>query len=128
MHRWHKKLLEARERMLDDDDEFVLRWVIGLDLGSSLNSKKARVCGGFCSEKSSNVLRSREELYNLLMHNYSVNPIFGLHLFHYRYHISRELFPNILERVCLHDSYFVRKRDACGLIGLSPHQKITFAL
>ena len=42
--------------------------------------------------------------------------------------MRRELFLSILEKVCLHDSYFVQKFDACGLCGLSPHQKITFAL
>ena len=42
--------------------------------------------------------------------------------------MRRELFLSILERVCLHDSYFVQKSDACSLHGLSPHQKITSAL
>jgi hypothetical protein len=34
----------------------------------------------------------------------------------------------IIERVCARDDYFVQKVDACGLRGLSPHQKITSAL
>jgi ribosomal protein L37E len=34
----------------------------------------------------------------------------------------------IIDRVCARDSYFVQKRDACGFLGLSPHQKITSAL
>ena len=30
--------------------------------------------------------------------------------------------------VCNHDSYFVQKKDACGVMGLLPEQKITAAL
>jgi hypothetical protein len=33
-----------------------------------------------------------------------------------------------MERVCVCDNYFVQKLDACGLPGLSSHQKITAAL
>ena len=35
---------------------------------------------------------------------------------------------NILENVCIRDLYFVQKRDACGLLGLSSCQKITAGL
>jgi hypothetical protein len=38
------------------------------------------------------------------------------------------LLETILERVCGYDRYFVQKLDACGLLGLSAHQKITSAL
>ena len=59
---------------------------------------------------------------------FSDNPVFGPHLFRHRYRMIRELFLSILKKVCLHDSYFVQKFDACGLCGLSLHQKITSAL
>ena len=39
--------------------------------------------------------------------------------------MRRNLFNTILEKVCVHDSYFVQERDVCGLIGLSSRQKIT---
>ena len=34
----------------------------------------------------------------------------------------------IMEKVVARDNYFLQKRDACGVLGLSPHQKITTAL
>jgi hypothetical protein len=34
----------------------------------------------------------------------------------------------IMERVCARDAYFIQKLDACGSLGLSPHQKITSTL
>ena len=42
--------------------------------------------------------------------------------------MRRSLFLIILERICVRDPYFVQKRDACGLVGLSSHQKMTAAL
>jgi hypothetical protein len=39
--------------------------------------------------------------------------------------MSRDLFVFILERVVHHDSYFIQKPDALGVLGLSPYQKIT---
>ena len=84
MHSWRQKLLEARERMQDDDDdnEFALGWVLGLDLGSSSSGKRARVYGGSCPRKYTNVLRGREEMHNQLMWDYfGDNPVFGPHLF-----------------------------------------------
>ena len=68
-------------------------------------------------------------MHKQMMRDYfSDNPVFGPHLFRRRYHMRRELFLRILEKMCLHDSYFVQKFDACGLCGLSPHQKFTSAL
>ena len=47
-------------------------------------------------------------MHYLLMHDYfSKKPIFGPDVLYHRYHMKRELFLSILERVCLHDSYFV---------------------
>ena len=79
--------------------------------------------------KAQNVERDRENMYKQMMRDYfSNNLVFGPHLFWHRYYIRRELFLSILEKVYLHDSYFVQKFDACGLCGLSPHQKITSTL
>jgi len=38
------------------------------------------------------------------------------------------LFFTILERIYVRDPYFVQKRNACGLVGLSSRQKMTAAL
>ncbi|KAM2597566.1 hypothetical protein TB2_041865 [Malus domestica] len=42
--------------------------------------------------------------------------------------MERHLFNKIMIAVCNHDSYFVQKKDACGVMGLIPKQKITAAL
>jgi hypothetical protein len=42
--------------------------------------------------------------------------------------MRRSLFLRLMNVVCEQYSYFVRKRDAAGLLGLSPHHKCTSAL
>ncbi|XP_006645484.1 putative nuclease HARBI1 [Oryza brachyantha] len=42
--------------------------------------------------------------------------------------MSRPLFLHIVDAVVAHDHYFVQKRNAAGVLGLSPLQKITAAL
>ncbi|XP_070662409.1 uncharacterized protein [Malus domestica] len=42
--------------------------------------------------------------------------------------MERHLFNKIITDVCNRDSYFVQKKDACGVMGLLPEQKITAAL
>ena len=48
MDSWRQKFIDARNRLQDDedDDDFALRWVVGLDLGSSSRSKRPRVHDG----------------------------------------------------------------------------------
>jgi hypothetical protein len=55
-------------------------------------------------------------------------PTHGPHIFRHRYCMRRSFFCYILERVCARDVYFVQKRDAARLLGLSSRQKITVAL
>ena len=55
-------------------------------------------------------------------------PVWGPSFFRCRYRMRRSLFLTILDRVCTRNSYFMQKRDACGLIGLSSRQKIIAAL
>ncbi|XP_070668887.1 uncharacterized protein [Malus domestica] len=42
--------------------------------------------------------------------------------------MERHLFNRIITDVCNHDSYFVQKKDAYGVMGLLPEQKITATL
>ena len=120
------KNLLMQQRLQDDeeDNDFALRWIVGLDLGSSSRSKRPRVHRGSRPRKAQNVERDREHMHNRMMHNYfSKNPMFGPELFRRRYRLRQESFFSNLENI-----YFVQKFDACGLVGLSSHHKITFAL
>jgi hypothetical protein len=64
-----------------------------------------------------------------MMADYFVDElVYGPQIFRHRYRMRRSLFLTILARFCARDDYFVQKRDACGFLGLSPHQKITSAL
>ena len=50
-----QKFIDARDKLQDDEDDndFALRWVVGLDLGSSSRSKRPRVHSGSRPSKSS---------------------------------------------------------------------------
>jgi hypothetical protein len=64
-----------------------------------------------------------------MMKNYfSPNPVYGPALFWRRFRMRHSLFELIMERVCEFDRYFIQRVDACSLLGLSPHHKITSAL
>jgi hypothetical protein len=55
-------------------------------------------------------------------------PVYGAEHFRRRYRMQRSLFLMIMDRVCECNVYFVQKRDACGLWGLSSIQKCTAIL
>jgi hypothetical protein len=46
----------------------------------------------------------------------------------FRFRMSKPLFRRIMNAVEAHDHYFVQKRDAAGVLGLSCFQKVTVAL
>jgi hypothetical protein len=46
----------------------------------------------------------------------------------FRFRMNRDLFLRIMNAVEAHDDYFVHKRDAAGVLGLSCFQKVTAAL
>lgn len=56
------------------------------------------------------------------------NPTYGPEIFRRRYIMSRDLFIRIMNAVEAHDDYFVQKRNAAGVLGLSSFQKITAAM
>jgi len=85
--------------------------------------------GGSKTGKSGNKDRGREAYHELLMHDYfDVHPVYDNKDFHHHFHMSRNLFDCILNRLVEHDDYFIRKHDALGNHGFSPHQKLTCAL
>jgi hypothetical protein len=88
-----------------------------------------RVASGSRPGRRGNIERDRLQMHAWMMKDYFCdNLIYGPTLFRRRFRMRRSLFETILERVCRHDRYFVQKLDACGLLGLSAHQKITSAL
>ncbi|XP_068307440.1 uncharacterized protein [Pyrus communis] len=54
-------------------------------------------------------------------------PKFPAHDFRRQFRMRIEFFESILNAVVNHDHYFVRKLNAAGRQGLSPHQKLTSA-
>ena len=130
MDSWRQKFIDTAERLQDDeDDDFALRWIIGLDFGSSSRSKRPRIHTGSRPGKAQNVERDMEDMHYQMMYDYFPNnPMFGPELFWHRYRMRGELFLSILEKIYLHESYFVQKSAACGLCRLSLHQKITYVL
>jgi hypothetical protein len=127
MHPWRARLQAARELLLEDEreDDFVVQWVVGLQM----ETERTRVAGGSQPGRHTNIGRDREEMHARMIKDYFCDtPVYGPSLFRRRYRMQRSLFVRIMDRVCSQDSYFVQKLDACGLPGLSPHQKITAAL
>jgi hypothetical protein len=90
---------------------------------------KAPIRGGSRLGRARNIERHRLEMNERMIQDYFCDtPVFGPTLFRRRYRMRRSLLLTIMDRVCARDNYFVQKRDAAGLLGLSPHQKITSAL
>ncbi|KAM2409482.1 hypothetical protein TB2_027650 [Malus domestica] len=79
--------------------------------------------------RSRNLDRSRQRRGEELLDDYFVhNSAFPDTYFRRRFRMERHLFNIIMTDVYNHDSYFVQKKDACGVMGLLPEQKITAAL
>ncbi|XP_026416782.1 uncharacterized protein LOC113312239 [Papaver somniferum] len=73
--------------------------------------------------------RNREARGILLWNDYFANnPTFLPNVFRRRFRMRRELFNRILADVVFRNPYFAQKRDACGVLGLTPHQKVTAAI
>ncbi|XP_070672184.1 uncharacterized protein [Malus domestica] len=75
---------------------------------------------------STNIDRSRQRRGTDLLDDYFVcNSALPDMYFRRRFRMERHLFNKIMIAVCSHDSYFVQKKDAFGVMGLFPKQKIT---
>ncbi|XP_004293133.1 PREDICTED: uncharacterized protein LOC101306305 [Fragaria vesca subsp. vesca] len=75
------------------------------------------------------IQRDRSDAHDRLYADYFRDqPVFPSHIFRQRFRMKRPLFLRIHNAVVNHDSYFVQKRNAAGVLGLSSLQKITAAL
>jgi len=73
--------------------------------------------------------RERQQGHERLVKDYfSENPIYNDELFRRRFRMRRSLFLRIVEAVEVHDEFFIQKRDAAMVLGLSPFQKVTAAI
>ena len=59
---------------------------------------------------------------------FALDPVFPPHLFRKRFRMSRSLFFRLQSALETHDPYFIKKRNAAGMLGLSSLQKMTTAL
>ena len=75
------------------------------------------------------IYRIRIQGHKRLYQDYfSETPIYPPNLFRRRFRMSRYLFLHILSMVEAFDPYFVQKKDAIGVLGLSSLQKMTAAM
>ncbi|KAE8883390.1 hypothetical protein PF010_g26926 [Phytophthora fragariae] len=89
--------------------------------------KKQR--GGSVPGRAANVDRDREAGHARLIADYfAPNPVYNSRLFRRRFRLPPAMFDIVLEGVLEADDYFVQKKDALGVPGLSPYQKVTAAL
>ncbi|KAL9667493.1 hypothetical protein QQ045_001854 [Rhodiola kirilowii] len=65
---------------------------------------------------------------NLLDDYFLEHPIFPERDFRRRYRMSRNLFNRIKTTLCNHDPFWHQRRDAAGVLGLLPEQKMTTAI
>ncbi|XP_055961572.1 uncharacterized protein LOC126678954 [Mercurialis annua] len=108
----------------DSDDELEL---IVSTIGESLNKKRTLY---------PRLLHSRTYIWRNRIHGhfklyndyFGENPVYSPSAFRRRFRMSRSLFICIQSAVESCDPYFVQKRNAAGLLGLSSLQKITAAL
>lgn len=56
------------------------------------------------------------------------DPIFNMEKFKLRYRMSRNILELIMTKLEKRNLYFTQLNNACGQLGLTPHQKMTSAL
>jgi hypothetical protein len=126
---WRKHLQSSLEEELQDDewDEYFLSFMIE-DIIEPSQIKRGKH-GGSRPGRGANLDREREELDQRLWKDYFAEPpVYGPQLFRRRYRMRRSLFVRIVDSICAQDPYFVQKRDAIGMLGLSATQKCTAVL
>ena len=79
--------------------------------------------------KAPNIDRCRL-FYGKLLHEdfWGPTPVYSAAYFELFFKLPLALFDEILDRVVLHDTYFLQKEDASKKLGLTPHQKICSAV
>ncbi|KAM2311861.1 hypothetical protein ACFXTH_022325 [Malus domestica] len=97
---------------------------------ASHSHRVIQVVGQICKpNRSGNLDRSKQQRGMELLDNYFVhNSSFPDTHFRHHFRMERHLFNKIMIAVCNHDSYFVQKNDAFGVMDLLSEQKNTAAL
>jgi hypothetical protein len=132
MEAWRARFEAACAQFLEDDEEDDANFNMILEQLQDMVDEDPiveRRVGGSRPGKAKNIDRDHLEMHKRMIKDYfSDTSVWGPVHFCRRFRMRRSLFLIIMERVCACDDYFVQKRDACGLLGLSPHQKITSVL
>ncbi|CAN6715717.1 unnamed protein product [Malus baccata var. baccata] len=122
--------LQIAENEMEEDEERRRRDGETRMARASHSRRVIQIVAQICRpNRSRNLDRSRQQWGEELLDDYFVhNSAFPDTYFRRRVRMERHLFNRIMTDVCNHDSYFVQKNDACGVMGLLPQQKITAAL
>ena len=87
------------------------------------------VWGGSRPGKARNRERHRVAYSHLLYNDFwGPTPVYDRCYFKKFFKLPIGLFDSIVERICMHDSYFLQKRCAAGKLGLSTLQKVCSAV
>jgi len=106
------------DREMDEEDEEVVLAVHMLNQSSQPPRRRAP-----------NVDRHRNSRGKNLLEDYFIpHSLYPVSYFRGRYRMQPHLFQKIMRDVCNHDTYFVQKYDAVGVLGLLPEQKLTAGL
>lgn len=107
----------------DSEDEMALEQIL---TGES-DDDSTRFGGSFPG-KNANIDRERLFGHQRLLNDYfNPNCIYPESIFRRRFRMSRNLFERIRLDFVAFEKYFITKKDALGVIGLSSHQKLTAA-
>ena len=107
----------------DDELDILTAFIIEEEHLNSNSLRKGSVVGRAV------IYRNRVEGHERLFQDYfSETPIYPPNLFRRRFRMNRSVFLRILSMVEAYDPYFVQKKDALGIFGLSSLQKITAAM
>ncbi|XP_066340604.1 protein ALP1-like [Miscanthus floridulus] len=114
---------ELEDFSSDDDDCLIMS---AAAIVETYSNKKGRHGGSVLGHKV--IYRDREGGHQRMFQDYLADdPTYGPDLFRRRYRMSRDLFVRIINAVESYDDYFVQKRSAANVLGLSCFQKVTAA-
>ena len=112
----------------DSDDELEMVTTCAIEI-NKLNSEESSGVRRGSVQGHSVIFRNRVQGHERLYRDYFAEPpIYPLNLFRRRFRMNRTLFLRILFMVENYDPYFVQKKNAVGIMGLSSLQKMTAAI
>ncbi|XP_038707252.1 uncharacterized protein LOC120002560 [Tripterygium wilfordii] len=128
MSRYHDILGELLNIDEDSDDDLDITMVAMLE--EEEQRRNVAIMSHRGSAPGHRVInRNWEEGHQRLWHDYFAEvPVFPPHLFRRRFRMNRHLFCRIVDDVVARNDYFLQKRDALGVLGLSSLQKVTTAM